>query len=102
MSWNIIGWGIIACLVFIFIVGPLLRLVSRWLLWLGQRSEREAGLPLRYSRWVGIWGGPIYYVNDMTGSSAVVSTDPNNRGGVYTSLDSWQRLVKDRRLVRID
>lgn len=101
-SWNLIGWGIIVCLVLIFIVGPLLRITARWLLWFGQKAEREAGLPLKYSRWVGVWGGPVYRVNDMNGHSAVISTVANNLGGVYTSADQWSKLVRSRRLVRID
>ncbi|WLJ71152.1 hypothetical protein [Sphingomonas phage Carli] len=102
MSWDIIGWLILGCLALIFVVGPLLRVSARWMLWFGQRAEREAGLPLKYSRWVGVWGGTEYRVNDMTGSSAVISTDPNNMGGVYTSLKTWQDMVQRHRLVRID
>lgn len=100
-SWNLIGWGIIACLVLIFVVGPLIRFVARWMLWHAQKAERE-GLPPKYSRWTGVWGGPTHYVNDLTASSAVISTDPNNRGGVYTSLKTWQAMVRNARLIRID
>lgn len=99
--WHIIGWLLLA----LFVGWPILRWVIRvvcgWLLWFGQKSDRQRP-PERYDSWRGVWGGPTYRVNDVRGSSSVVSTVANNLGGVHYSFDQWQRLVRDRRLVKVN
>lgn len=100
--WHIIGWLLLA----VFIGWPILAWVIRftcgWLLWFGQRADRER-MPKRYDTWRSVWGGPNYRINDVwVNDTLVVSTVANNLGGVHYSYDSWRRLVLQRRLVRID
>ena len=100
MAWDIIGWGIIACLVLIFIVGPLLRLAARWLLWFGQRGERGTRRVERYDSFVSVWGGPIYRVNNTMGDSLVVSSVANNMGGWHVSRESFDKQIAREKLIR--
>lgn len=105
-SWNIIGWLLLAGFVGLPILGKLLQIAGRAVLWTTQKDDRIN--PRKYDRWQSIWGGPVYRVNDVfvghspASQRLVVSTDPNNMGGFHESMSSWLKLVHRHKLVRIN
>lgn len=96
--WRLIGWAIIVAVVGLPLLGWLLQRIGRGLLWLAQREDRKQP-PKLYDRWTPIWGGPVYRITQA--EPIVISTDPNNLGGFYTSRSEWNRMVERLKLVRI-
>lgn len=108
MSWDIIGWIILAVIA-ITIVWTLVTYVAHRILF----ATTTPPEPEKYDIWISS-GGERHYITNVVRvrdnqlhpmsapiiQSIVVSVVAGNNGGTHFSLDEWNKLVKRKRLLR--